>query len=154
MQGVFPSLPRILCLTSTSRCRLAGYILLSVTSRKVSPRASWWKLWDGTKLIRFAKSATSNIVLYSRSWQRQKGTILFALLFFGLGNRILVARAKTWCENRVYPGLLTVWVYIWELELNKTRVREMAVSPCTSPLGTFCQEERLRLSDRNSILLS
>ena len=30
----------------------------------------------------------------------------------------------------------------------------MAVSPCSSPLGTFCQEERLRLSDRNSILLT
>ena len=64
VQGIFPSLTRILCLTSNSWCRLAVYI------------------WDGTKLIRFAKSASSmaNIVLYSRSLQRQKGTILFALL--------------------------------------------------------------------------
>ena len=52
-------------------CRLAVYISLSVTSRKVCPRA---------KLIRFAKSASSNIVLYSRSGQRQKGSILFACL--------------------------------------------------------------------------
>ena len=64
VQGIFPSQTRILCLTSNSWCRLAVYI------------------WDGTKLIRFAKSASSmaNIVLYSRSLQRQKGTILFALL--------------------------------------------------------------------------
>ena len=27
-------------------------------------------------------------------------------------------------------------------------------SPCSSPLATFCEEERLRLSDRNSILMS
>ena len=48
------------------------------------------KLWDGTKLLRFAESASSNIVLYSRFiWLngsitliglREKGTILFAFL--------------------------------------------------------------------------
>ena len=27
-------------------------------------------------------------------------------------------------------------------------------SPRSSPLGTFCAEERLRLSDRNSILMT
>ena len=29
-----------------------------------------------------------------------------------------------------------------------------AISPCSSPLATFCEEERLRLNDRNSILMS
>ena len=48
------------------------------------------KLWDGTKLLRFAESASSNIVLYSLFiWLngsitlirlRQKGTTLFAFL--------------------------------------------------------------------------
>ena len=60
--------------------------------------------WDKVNKIR----KVCDVQYRTVSWQRQKGTILFALLVFGLGNRILVARAKTWCENRVYPGLLTV----------------------------------------------
>ena len=32
-------------------------------------------------------------------------------------------------------------------------LRIQPVSPCSSPLGTFRQEERLRLSDKNSILM-
>ena len=88
-------------------------------------------LWDGAKLIRFAESASSNIVLYSRfiwlndqspwSGLRQKCTILSAFREQAFRSQINWARAKFqvnfdprqdfvyfWCENRVYSGLLTL----------------------------------------------
>ena len=96
-------------------------------------------LWDGAKLIRFAESASSNIVLYSRfiwlndqspwSGLRQKCTILSAFREQAFRSQINWARAKFqvnfdprqdfvyfWCENRVYSGLPILWLYIRELE--------------------------------------
>ena len=39
-------------------------------------------------------------------------------------------------------------------QVGKTYPTNTAVSLCSSPLGTFRQEERVRLSDRNSILMT
>ena len=39
-------------------------------------------------------------------------------------------------------------------QINARCEKKTAVSPRSSPLGTFREKERLRLSDRNSILMT
>ena len=93
LEGVFPSIPRTSCLTQVTviwnQCapqagfgarreeaftlRLAVYISF--------PSLHHVKLWDRTKLIRFAESVSSNIVLYSR--------------FIWLNGSITLIRAET-----------------------------------------------------------
>ena len=122
----------------------AVYISFLVTLRKVSRRALYKALrWDKVDTIR--RVCIVQYSTYSRfiwlngsiTGLKQKGTIMLAFLGWPLSlwprkqscrGQIYWARAQSQvdfglgqdffsrCESRVYAGLPTVWLYIWELD--------------------------------------